>query len=198
MFENFQFRNLEYDLKFFFADEYENAPSSKIKKIIAYNLQTFDAAEEALRYLDYVVAYEAIIFSLYDRANKYSIFYLLGDIKNYLKKIRFQDSKAKMKEDLERHLEEVEDDFVRYIRDNGNETEILRHYLKLYNPKPDLAEEAKKLDQEFYTIQETAEILKVTPQSIYNWISDGKLKATRISEKRQRISREEIERFVNG
>lgn len=47
-----------------------------------------------------------------------------------------------------------------------------------------------------YTLQETAEILKVTTRSIHRFIRDGRLEAKKIG--RWRISQAAIERFLQG
>lgn len=47
-----------------------------------------------------------------------------------------------------------------------------------------------------YTLQEAAEILKVTPRSIHRFIRDGRLEARKIG--RWRISQAAIEKFIQG
>lgn len=53
-----------------------------------------------------------------------------------------------------------------------------------------------ELDKQFYTIQETADLLGVHHQTIRNWIRQGTLKAAKLGT-HWRISAEEIARFVN-
>ena len=51
------------------------------------------------------------------------------------------------------------------------------------------------LDDEFLTVAEVAEILKLNPQTVRNWIDQGTLPALRVG-RRVRIRRSEFERFV--
>ena len=48
---------------------------------------------------------------------------------------------------------------------------------------------------EFYTIQEVARALKVTERALYIWKDEGKITFTKFG-KSNRISREELERFI--
>lgn len=48
----------------------------------------------------------------------------------------------------------------------------------------------------FYTIQEVAKALKVTPQTIRAWVKQGKLKAQRIG-KPILITEENLKQFLN-
>lgn len=48
------------------------------------------------------------------------------------------------------------------------------------------------------SVQETAKILGFSPQTVYNAIHAGTVKAIRISEKRVRISRTEVQRILEG
>ncbi len=50
------------------------------------------------------------------------------------------------------------------------------------------------MEEKFYKVGEIAELLKVTRQTVYNWIRAGKLKAERFGNS-IRISAEELERF---
>lgn len=192
------YRNLEDDLTFFYGDDVDNLGKNKIKKIIAYNIQTYDILEDALAYLRYVVARDAVIFDLYDRENKYSIFYLLSDILNFLKEVSFPLQKEWLKSEIVKHLQAIEDDFERYILVPDQKiTKRLNDCLKLYLPKEIVEKnDADSLKEELYTITETAKILKVTTQTIYNYITEGKIKAIRLSAKKQRISKSEISKFL--
>lgn len=51
------------------------------------------------------------------------------------------------------------------------------------------------LDDEFLTVAEVAEILKLNPQTVRNWIDRGELPALRIG-RRVRIRRAEFDRFI--
>ena len=46
-----------------------------------------------------------------------------------------------------------------------------------------------------FTVEEVAEIAKLRPNTIYNYIHDGKLKATKIGRAR-RITKTELNRFL--
>ena len=47
-----------------------------------------------------------------------------------------------------------------------------------------------------YTLQETADTLKVTKKAVYNWIKAGKLKATKLG-REYRIQEQEIKRVLD-
>ena len=51
--------------------------------------------------------------------------------------------------------------------------------------------------EKLYTIQEVADLLQVHQMTVRNWINDGKIKSLRISERNIRISKAELDRFVN-
>jgi excisionase family DNA binding protein len=48
----------------------------------------------------------------------------------------------------------------------------------------------------FYSVKEVAELLKVTRHAVYSWIEGGKLKAHKFTERRTRISSEDLDRFM--
>jgi excisionase family DNA binding protein len=48
------------------------------------------------------------------------------------------------------------------------------------------------------SVQETAKILGFSPQTVYNAIHAGTVRAIRISEKRVRISQTEVQRILEG
>jgi len=53
-------------------------------------------------------------------------------------------------------------------------------------------------NNQYYTTDEVAEMLKVTPDSVRRWIRDGKLKSIKLSGKFIRISREDLETFITS
>jgi len=50
---------------------------------------------------------------------------------------------------------------------------------------------------EFLTVAEVAAILKLNQQTVRNWITDGKLPAVRVGERRVRIRRTDFERLLD-
>lgn len=50
-------------------------------------------------------------------------------------------------------------------------------------------------DLKIYNIQETAEILQVTPRSIYTYIKEGKLHAVKIG-REWRVTQKDIEKLL--
>jgi excisionase family DNA binding protein len=52
------------------------------------------------------------------------------------------------------------------------------------------------MSDEFLTVAEAAELLKLNPQTIYNWINDGSLAHTRVG-RRVRIRREDFETLTH-
>ena len=50
-------------------------------------------------------------------------------------------------------------------------------------------------DITLYTLKEVAEILKVSRQTIYNYLKAGRLRATKFG-KEYRVTREDLEQFV--
>lgn len=51
--------------------------------------------------------------------------------------------------------------------------------------------------EEYLTIKEVTEILKVSRATIYNWMISGKLKFYKVG-RLIRIKREDLERFIKG
>ena len=188
------YRNLEDDLHYFYGDDSDHLGKKKIAKIIAYNFQTFDDVEDCYGYLRYVISHDAIIHELYDRENPYSIFYLIDEIYHFLKTVTFPVLKEAQKQEMVHHFKEIVDGFAEYILNPTKELDkILEKYLAMYTPKHDIGKTAADdLEDSLYTIAETAEILKVSRQTVYNYIEQGKLKPVRLSEKKQRISRDQI------
>ena len=54
-----------------------------------------------------------------------------------------------------------------------------------------------KLTDEYYTIQEVADKLKVAYLTVYRWIQTDKLKAVKAG-KQHRISKNQLEDFINN
>lgn len=50
----------------------------------------------------------------------------------------------------------------------------------------------------YYTTEEVAEMLKVTPDSVRRWIRDGKLKSIKLSGKFIRISQADLDTFIKS
>jgi len=50
-------------------------------------------------------------------------------------------------------------------------------------------------EDKYYTIEETAKMLKVVYLTVYRWIQDGKLKAYKAG-KQYRIKREDLDKFL--
>lgn len=51
--------------------------------------------------------------------------------------------------------------------------------------------------EQYYTIKEVAEILKVAYLTVYRWVKDGKIEAYKLG-KEYRIKKIDIEKFVEG
>jgi excisionase family DNA binding protein len=51
--------------------------------------------------------------------------------------------------------------------------------------------------EKLYTIQEIADLLQVHQLTVRRWIKEEKLKCLRLSERNIRISKTELDRFVN-
>jgi len=51
---------------------------------------------------------------------------------------------------------------------------------------------------EFMTVAEVAELLKLNQQTIRNYVDAGRLAAIRIDDRRVRIRREDVDRFIDG
>ena len=53
------------------------------------------------------------------------------------------------------------------------------------------------MENEFYTINEVAEMLRSSTRTITNWINSGKLSVLELSHKKKLISKSEIQRFID-
>ncbi len=53
-----------------------------------------------------------------------------------------------------------------------------------------------KTDIKVYTLEEVAEILKLTYWTVYGYVSNGKLKATKIG-KQWRVTDEDLKKFLS-
>ncbi len=51
--------------------------------------------------------------------------------------------------------------------------------------------------EQYYTIEEVAEMLKVVYLTVYRWIQDGKLKAYKAG-KQYRINKTDLDRFITS
>jgi excisionase family DNA binding protein len=51
--------------------------------------------------------------------------------------------------------------------------------------------------EKLYTIQEIADLLQVHQLTVRRWIKEEKLKCLRLSERNIRVSKTELDRFVN-
>lgn len=54
----------------------------------------------------------------------------------------------------------------------------------------------EKLKDEYYSIQEVADLLKVAYLTVYRWIQSGKLKAVKAG-KQYRISKKDLNKFLD-
>lgn len=52
--------------------------------------------------------------------------------------------------------------------------------------------------ENIYTLQEVADYLKVTRQTIYNYVRAGKLKANKIGAQQYRVTEKELQKFITG
>lgn len=50
----------------------------------------------------------------------------------------------------------------------------------------------------YYKVREAAELLGVSPLTVYRWLRDGTLRGVRIGPKLLRVPRSEIERMAQG
>lgn len=53
-------------------------------------------------------------------------------------------------------------------------------------------------NNQYYTTEEVAEMLKVTPDSVRRWIRSGKLKSIKLSGKFIRISQADLQAFIES
>jgi excisionase family DNA binding protein len=51
---------------------------------------------------------------------------------------------------------------------------------------------------EYLTVREVAELLKLNQQTVYNWIDAGKLPATRAGNRRVRMARADLDAFLDA
>ncbi len=54
------------------------------------------------------------------------------------------------------------------------------------------------MNEKFYTVPEVAKLLKVEKAYVYDLINFGKLKAFKLSERRTRISIDELNKYLEG
>lgn len=52
--------------------------------------------------------------------------------------------------------------------------------------------------KEFYTVQEAANLLRVKPKTVLEWIKSGKMKAGKISDKYYRIYEDQLLEFMKN
>lgn len=57
-------------------------------------------------------------------------------------------------------------------------------------------EELRIMDERYFTVREVAERFKVSRQAVYDWITDGRLRAVKVGN-RTRIPESAIEAFVH-
>ena len=53
------------------------------------------------------------------------------------------------------------------------------------------------IDEQYYTIEEVAKMLKVAYLTVYRWIQDGKLPSVKAG-KQYRINKADLNNFLNG
>jgi excisionase family DNA binding protein len=56
--------------------------------------------------------------------------------------------------------------------------------------------DSTNVDDEFLTVMEVAETLKLNPQTVRNWIDRGELSAVRLGSRRVRIKRSDLDAFL--
>lgn len=56
---------------------------------------------------------------------------------------------------------------------------------------------AKMADEQYYTIEEVAKMLKVAYLTVYRWIQAGRLKAYKAG-KQYRIKKQDLGKFINA
>lgn len=54
----------------------------------------------------------------------------------------------------------------------------------------------RKKKIKFYTVKETAEILRFTPLTIYRWLKKGKIHGIKLGGRQYRINKDEIDQFL--
>ena len=53
------------------------------------------------------------------------------------------------------------------------------------------------MQDKFYTLQEVAEMLKISYMTVFRWVRDGKLKSSKIG-RQHRIKKEVLEKFTES
>lgn len=53
------------------------------------------------------------------------------------------------------------------------------------------------MQDEFYTLQEVAEMLKISYMTVFRWVKNDKLKSVKIG-KQHRVKKEVLEKFIEG
>ncbi len=53
------------------------------------------------------------------------------------------------------------------------------------------------MKDEFYTLHEIAKLLKISYMTVFRWVKNGKLKASRIG-KQYRVKKEVLEEFIES
>jgi excisionase family DNA binding protein len=54
------------------------------------------------------------------------------------------------------------------------------------------------MPDEFLTVQEVSEYLKVSTQTVYNWIERGELASVRVGKRRRRIRQSDLDAFLTA
>lgn len=54
------------------------------------------------------------------------------------------------------------------------------------------------MEEKIYTLQEVADYLKVTRQTIYNYVKTGKLKANKLGTQQYRVAEKDLQNFLTG
>jgi excisionase family DNA binding protein len=54
------------------------------------------------------------------------------------------------------------------------------------------------MDETFLTVDEVADLLKLNPQTVRNWIVAGSLRSVRVGKRRVRVHQSELERFIES
>jgi excisionase family DNA binding protein len=52
------------------------------------------------------------------------------------------------------------------------------------------------VDERHFTVADIAELLRVNPQTVYNWIDRGQLKAVRAGARRVRVRQSDLDLFL--
>jgi excisionase family DNA binding protein len=54
------------------------------------------------------------------------------------------------------------------------------------------------MNEEFYTVEEVAELLQVTRKAIYDWMREGRLSYIQIGPRRRRITKAALAQFLRA